>query len=719
MSNILTQNWLLNRRHFLRGLGVIIALLLFALVVPLVAAESTPSKTVIFDCFISTGDNHWLGSWLPIDSKASIEASFNLLEKIGVRRVYWRGLEEATWMDTFLFREENCRYAEWWKWCHRLYKEVDPDRTAVEAAHRRGMEIWGVATMFDWGSSADTPCSGDFPHNSESRLRLAHPEWVPMDRHGVLRQGGPIEFAYPEARRALVDLHMKFMKRDGYDGMIFLTYAENFSTRFQDEFGFNEPIVKEFKRRTGLDIRAKPFTRMASRDDWYALRGEYVTQYLRELKAELAKSGKKLGMFINPGQTHFPQPWNVPELMMTGGHIYFDLEAWVREGIVDEFIAYGSSAMQLHATEDLLWLTRQTRTSVSAITSSPHAERWKPFHDRGVATAIAVGEDDAYLDRANLPAQPLDVLRGKDDVPRLKALSQIIHGKTKATVADLTPLTKDANLLVRRMALLALGKSKDLQALPIIEAGLEDAENGVRCVAAEALRELNRPESAAKLLAAVDRAGTHPLVESAVIALTKIQPFPRAELATAAVESKNPMVRLTAMRTFRRTANEELVPTLAKGLNDSERPVRFAAAEALANVSRSPKAVEVLIEATRNDDPVVSDRAATSLGVIATSRAKELDPLRPKILEALKNLYAKLGAGCQRADADWGYRPVGNALLKLGTDGEKVLQAFMDQRRDMRLAEFAWKSLWIRQDNGTFSEVTEKENEEAFKKRPK
>ncbi len=38
--------------------------------------------------------------------------------------------------------------------------------------------------------------------------------------------------------------------------------------------------------------------------------------------------------------------------------------------------------------------------------------------------------------------------------------------------------------------LLALGKLKDPQALPTIEQGLEDPENGVRCMAAEALRGL-------------------------------------------------------------------------------------------------------------------------------------------------------------------------------------------------------------------------------------
>ncbi|MBM3892687.1 MAG: hypothetical protein FJ388_26510, partial [Verrucomicrobia bacterium] len=45
-------------------------------------ASSPPVKPVILDCYISTGDNHWLGSSLPIDSPASIEASFDLLKQI-------------------------------------------------------------------------------------------------------------------------------------------------------------------------------------------------------------------------------------------------------------------------------------------------------------------------------------------------------------------------------------------------------------------------------------------------------------------------------------------------------------------------------------------------------------------------------------------------------------------------------------------------------------
>jgi hypothetical protein len=42
----------------------------------------------------------------------------------------------------------------------------------------------------------------------------------------------------------------------------------------------------------------------------------------------------------------------------------------------------------------------------------------------------------------------------------------------------------------------------------------------------------------------------------------------------------------------------------------------------------------------------------------------------------------------------------------------------MDQKSDRQLALEAWKTLWIRKDTKTFSEVTEKENDEAFSHLP-
>jgi HEAT repeat protein/uncharacterized lipoprotein YddW (UPF0748 family) len=602
-----------------------------------------------------------------------------------------------------------------------LYKEVDPDKTAVEAAHKRGMEIWGVGAMFDWGCQADAPCFGDYPHFAESMLRIQHPEWVPVDRHGAMGQGGAIELAYPEARKALVELHARLARKAGYDGVLFITYCENYSTRFQDEFGFNELIVKEFKKRHGIDIRTQDFTRSASRQDWYHLRGEYVTQFLQELKEELRKDGKKLGLFVNPLQPNSPQPWNVPELVWTAGNIYMDLEGWVRDGIVDELMVYGycSSQAQERTLKKCQWMARQTRTAVSALTSSPFAERWKPFKDEGVPIALAVGDDEAYLERSDIPEQPLSALKSGESRLRMRVLAQIIGGKSKATVAEIAPLVKDPNLIIRRLALKALSKTKDPQATPLLEESLEDSEHCIRTAAAWGLWNISRPESVGKMLAAVEKCPTHPLCEEVAVALTKVKPAPRRELTDVVEKGTKPKVRTVAMRALRMLATTEQVPVFVKALEDSERYVRYEAAFALGNVRKNVKAVEALIRATQGEDVVVSDRAAVSLGEIAARNEAEVSALRPRMIEALKALYAKLGDACHRPDVEWGYRPVGNALLAFGPEGEAVLQEFMGQTKDRRLAETAWKVLYIRQRPGTFSEVTEKENEEAFKKRPK
>lgn len=711
--------WRLARRYAL------VALILPAFIIlasrSLVSEEpgtSTPQPCLY--CYISTGDNHWLGQSLPIDSKASIEASFDLLDRLGVKRVYWRGLEAATWVEGHTERPESCRYFEFWKWLRHLYREVDPDRLAVQAARERGMEIWGVANLVDWGSQADTPPFKTFPFNSESRLRIEHPEWVPVDRYGILKQGGPIELAYPEARRALVDLHMKFMTRDGYDGMVFLTYAENHSMRFQDEFGFNEPIVKEFKKRHGIDIRYQDWTRSASRFDWYGLRGEYVTQFLRELKAELDKTDQKLGFFLQPWRPHKPQPWNVPELMLTAGNIHFDLETWVRDGLVDNFIVYGNShpQAQVRAIHNMRWLTRQTAVDVEILTSGPSVARWKPFQSEGVPTVVAWGDDAMYLDRSFVPEQPMSSLQSDDPLLVMRALTQIVYGKSKAEVQAVAPLVRHPHLILRRLSLQALGKIGDPAAVPILENALFNPENSIRCMAALALRDNHRPESVDRMLEAMEKHGTHPLAEIVQVTLSRIRPVPREKLVGAYRNSDSVKVRRIAMRALQYMPDASLIPVWKDALDDEDRFTRWVAARGLAGLRENDDAVQLLLEAVEHQNPVAANQASVALGQMVERQDSAAVESRSAIREALTKRYSRFGDGYDGVDVDWGYRPVGIALLTLGKEGEDVLQSFINQPQNTRLAEMAWKSLYIRQRPDSFSEVTEKENAAAFRRRP-
>ncbi|MFT5466975.1 MAG: HEAT repeat protein [Verrucomicrobiales bacterium] len=693
----------------------IFASLAFLWLNPLLIAEEP-----IMDIYVSTGDNHFLGSSLPIDSPASIDATFDLFRDVHhARRIYWRGLEASCWLETMHARPENPRYSSFWDWLVELYETVSPDTLAVKAAHERGMEIWGMGSLWDWGGPADTPGFGDYPFTFESKLKLDHPEWAPIDKHGVRQQGGPIELAYPEARKALVDLTVQETLKAGYDGIALLTYVENYSIRFEDEFGYSDPIVGDFKRQYRIDIRTEPFRRGASRADWLRLRGGYVTAFLRELKTELAKHEIKLGMVINSDTPRLPQSWNVPELMITAGSQHMDIDTWVREGIVDELLIYGNNSgqSQFKTLDELQFLTRGTETSVSVITSGPFRAGWKPYQDEGVPTILAVSDDVQHLSRGFVPEQTVDALNSPELAVRLRVLQQVIDGELEADSETLTPLAAAENLIERRMALQALGKSKDPAVVPVIEKGLTDPENGVRCVAALALAQNHGPNSARALLEAVEKHGNHMLRECAIIALRRLQPSPVEELSAAALTAPNPRVREAAMRSLMPNATSSMLPTFETGLTDAERFPRFAAAEALGNIRKNPAAAEILIETLNHEDVAVGNRAAVSLGRVAARNEAELKSLRPKILDSLLAAFRR-HADPDLADADWGWRPVGNAILDFGDEGAQKLREIRDHSENPRLAELAWRVVDLTQKMNTFSEVTAEQNEAAMARRP-
>ncbi len=684
--------------------------------------EGAPAAETPLHCYISTGDHHWMAAALPIDSQASINASFDMLRAQGIRRIYWRGLQEATAIATMHAREENFRYATWVSWARHLIEDLGIERMAVEAAHARGMELWGVGTLGDWGCSADTPGFNDFPWFWESTLRIEHPEWVPVDKYGYRRQGGPIELAYPEARAALVELHADVARRAGYDGVLFITYVENFSMRFQDEFGFSEPIVRDFRRRFGIDIRTDPFTRNANRTDWYKLRGEYVTEYLRALRAALPE-GTGLGMFINPRTPRYPQVWStLGREYHTLGEIYLDLETWVREGIVDQLVVYGASNAinQPRTIEDMLWLTRDTATAVAFNTSSPRASIYEPFAGRVNGAVFAVAEDHHFLAHGGFPEQDESALQSGDLWRQMVYLAQVIEGTSEASTAQVLPFATHENLLMRRQALLALATIGDPEGVPVIEAALRDPENSVRCMAMYALRLSNRPESTAAIVAALDEHHEHPLHEAARDTLARIHPAPLAEIRAAA-SHPDEVVRTTAIRVLRYLGpTEEDVPLLVERLGDEHRYAAFSAAETLGAVRGSEAAVRALIAATRHPDVAVADRAATSIAEMIARGEPAAEALRGELLAAVRALFEQMGDGCTRSDAEWGYRPAGNALLAFGAEGEAVLGELMAQSEDRRLAELAWRVLMLREKAGQneFNIVTEQENDEAFRQRP-
>lgn len=110
----------------------------------------------------------------------------------------------------------------------------------------------------------------------------------------------------------------------GADG-VDLRFANHQWTFAWDEFGFEEPVVEEFKRRYGVDLLATDdFDRAAL----CRLRGAAYTQFYREAKKLVSNFGKKMGLHIEPSMSIEPE---------FGGPmgLHLDWRTWIKEGLAD------------------------------------------------------------------------------------------------------------------------------------------------------------------------------------------------------------------------------------------------------------------------------------------------------------------------------------------------------------------------------------------------
>tara|TARA_R100000027_G_scaffold37442_1_gene27542 strand:+ start:21819 stop:24578 length:2760 start_codon:yes stop_codon:yes gene_type:complete len=704
----------------LHGLFLTIFLLQFGLA----QGWATTNDKPVVDQYVSVGDNWFLGRSMAVDSDTAIRDVFDFFKNVfNSERIYWRGLQAAVATDQLGAREDNFMYAGAFDHFADLIDE-DIERRAVEIAHEEGLELWGVTQFGDYGVTADTPNFNEYPGFWEAKLRQENPEWIPTDKYGYRKQGGVIELAYPEARKALVDLHVELIESAGYDGIIFMSYAENFSMRFQDEFGYSEPIVQEFKRRHGIDIRTEPFNKFATRQDWYRLRGEYVTAFMEELREALGEE-VKIGVWLNPIDPRKPMVWaTLPQEYYTIGIIHMDIDKWVRDGIVDELGVYGGSSVRAQDTtlDEMLFLSRDTDVEINFITSNPFAmSRWKRFYELGMRGICSLGDEIQYLNRCMIPEQTKNALQSGTIYEKMKFLSQVIEGHSSIDASEILPLLDSPNVILQRLTLQALGKIGDPASVPAIESALFDPEQGVRSMAIYALGYNQGPNSLMAIEACMEEYGNHHLLEMTRNSIPRFSPVPYDGLHQM-LQNPNIMVRRTAMYSLSLTARPEDLPYIEEALYDDDRYVAFLAARSLGmpQFRQNELAHEIMLNELNHPDPAIQNRVATSVGDLAYHGYD--GPLRSQMLEALRSNFLELGTGTDRIDSEWGHRAIGNAMIGFGPEGEAELADLKATADDPRIRELAWQVIYFREKTSPFANefniITEKENEEAYRQRP-
>ena len=676
--------------------------------------------------YLSTGDNQDVLAFAPLDSVATINATFDALKRYRVNRIWWRGGQDEIWGKQFVIREENrmfWRIWEWWK--DNQYRKLNLNRVAVEAAHKRGMEIWLTYGLFDNGSQADAGYAG-FPYAAEDKLRIAHPEWAPVNKWGTWRQGGPLEFAYPAARQAMADYLVKYVVEGNYDGLSLLTYAENFSQRYEDEFGYGAPIVKEYQRRYGVNILREKF----DKKKWGQLRGEYVETFLRELRSRLTRNGKKLAIVVDGLDPTRPTKWLIDGGVRTAGSLQWSPQRWLTTETVDEICLFTKADEKDIKLWENLRKTNKSKMVVSAFRTRGSLPPEMPrimWLGRDVETGF---DWESWVDWPDerLTVEPVGSLVGKDVFARRRVLTCALKGKTELTLNSVTAAVRDGDVFVRRLALRVLAERKDSAGIPSAAAALEDPENSVRVRAIITLAELNDPALIPRVLTAIASENSTfqfhfravPLALKKQVAAGQLSASDKELMVTRLTD---PQARIRELILYYFTfvgapATSDVRLKLLKIIKDDPSP--YARELAMINARSSfgpiPEVTSILRDVMEHDkDHAVQARAAAALATLYAGTERGLT--RQKALADVINFFGQYGDGCQRSDQEWGWRVVGISLLRFKADGKSQLERVMADTANRTLSDRAWRILHLPQGDGFFP-ITEEQDVAAHRLHP-
>jgi hypothetical protein len=116
----------------------------------------------------------------------------------------------------------------------------------------------------------------------------------------------------------------------------------------QEEYGFNAPVVREYRRLYGKDIRTGPF----SVRRWRAIQDRFLTQFLRECRELLHRNGRALQMHIDGGMIHEigNTRWSINNIPYCFGYPW---RQWLREGLFDAITLKNTTKHNVHSGKRL------------------------------------------------------------------------------------------------------------------------------------------------------------------------------------------------------------------------------------------------------------------------------------------------------------------------------------------------------------------------------
>lgn len=195
----------------------------------------------------------------------------------------------------------------------------DPLDAVIDFAHDVGLELWAddrICHTFDPANAATRHLVSPFVAENQ-HMRV-------LDMDGQPSPAATLSLAYPQFR----DLKVRFLTeqaRRGVDG-VYLDF-----TRKLPVVGWEEPVLDSFVRTHGFDPRQRPVEQWIH--DWLSHQCEFVTTFIRELRASLDRvtgAGRRMPLAVQ-----VPHGWHHTTGTLQCTFEGLDVATWASEGLVD------------------------------------------------------------------------------------------------------------------------------------------------------------------------------------------------------------------------------------------------------------------------------------------------------------------------------------------------------------------------------------------------
>ena len=210
---------------------------------------------------------------------------------IGATALLWR--VDTTHID--YYEMEPTGYIGWMKkTVEERRKKFDYDKCGRDVAHKLGMKFILNLSFNDGGWPRVIEGHKVF-YCWQDKTLIAHPEYQEVDREGKYHYGY-LDLSNPAARKYIIDRMIKYVNDLKADGLYLNSrshsglYSSHATSKYKpgphhaDRFGFGKELVKEYKKRYGIDILTDPrfdykspkfAPKSVEVENWRKLRGEY------------------------------------------------------------------------------------------------------------------------------------------------------------------------------------------------------------------------------------------------------------------------------------------------------------------------------------------------------------------------------------------------------------------------------------------------------------